>query len=37
MSLAVEPSALRFRPLSIVHGLDSLPVRPFGGPTSGRR
>jgi cytochrome P450 len=32
LSLAVEPNGLRFRSLSIVYGLDSLPVRTAGRP-----
>jgi cytochrome P450 len=32
LTLAVQPGELRFRPLSIVYGVESLPVRLAGGP-----
>jgi hypothetical protein len=30
MTLAVPPDALRWRPSSLIHGLESLPVRLHG-------
>jgi hypothetical protein len=32
MTLAVPPDALRWRPSSLIHGLESLPVRLVPAP-----
>lgn len=37
MELAADPAHLRFRQLSIVHGLEALPVRPHGAPPTPHR